>query len=75
MGRTESLSSSKLTKWERGHKECIEEGNYVIRCKIMFTGEKREQGEEGHEFLEMEKWGACGISERMSFKKLLSWIS
>lgn len=41
----------------------------------MFTGEKREQGEEGHEFLEMEKWGACGISERMSFKKLLSWIS
>ena len=47
----------------------------MIRCKITFTGVKRVQGEEGHEFLEMEKWGACGISERMSFKKLLSWIS
>ena len=47
----------------------------MISCKIMFTGEKSEQDEESHEFLEMENWGSVASLRECPVKKPFRWIS
>ena len=45
------------------------------KLKIMFAGEKLEQDEEGHEFLEIEKWGSVASLRECPLKRPLRWIS